>query len=239
MVEDGRQVYAWETDKEQSPFTCPACQGKVVLKQGDIKIHHFAHAPGHACEYGGGETVEHLETKRAIFEALRDNSDVSRLQLERNLKTVIPDISCYIGDTRVAIEVQRSNINIETIERRLTEYTRLNIAVMWVLLDRPSHYPTLRRRWTRDDCVPLAVWKQYLLDLYGGRLCFHLNGRYVSQFSLWNWSKGRYVLQKTYGARWLGDFDIVKNGWAQRYFGDDAYPGFYLWKVSGNPQIEF
>jgi competence CoiA-like predicted nuclease len=30
-------------------FTCPKCKDQLILKQGDIVIHHFGHYPGSVC----------------------------------------------------------------------------------------------------------------------------------------------------------------------------------------------
>lgn len=40
------EVQAAEVRAGDGPFHCSACQGSVILKQGRIKIPHFAHLPG-------------------------------------------------------------------------------------------------------------------------------------------------------------------------------------------------
>lgn len=49
------------------PFRCPACQGPVILKQGDVKTWHFSHRPGSDCATGF-ETALHLFAKQILLE---------------------------------------------------------------------------------------------------------------------------------------------------------------------------
>lgn len=38
-------VLASSVTKEDGPFTCPMCDGPVLVKKGRVTIHHFAHIP--------------------------------------------------------------------------------------------------------------------------------------------------------------------------------------------------
>src|SRR5215469_18611756 len=49
---DKRSRLAWEVTKGDGPFTCPECKASVLLRKGEIKIHHFAHIPSTSCQYG-------------------------------------------------------------------------------------------------------------------------------------------------------------------------------------------
>ncbi len=50
-------------------YSCPACRERVILKRGDKKRPHFAHAPGSLCV---GESVLHLLSKMMVRQVLWD-----------------------------------------------------------------------------------------------------------------------------------------------------------------------
>ena len=79
-------IIAWDAKQADGPFMCPGCRQEVILKQGYITIHHFAHKPGAECpyhDYHQGESTLHLGAKKEIYDALLRHPAVSRLQLER------------------------------------------------------------------------------------------------------------------------------------------------------------
>ena len=45
-------------------FSCPICEGEVVLRRGDIRQSHFAHKPDTGCS---GEGVRHKIAKQMIY----------------------------------------------------------------------------------------------------------------------------------------------------------------------------
>ena len=61
-----KEVLSMEVEKEDGPFFCPSCRGKVILKKGRIKIPHFAHKPPVTCIYGKGESEIHYKAKLEI-----------------------------------------------------------------------------------------------------------------------------------------------------------------------------
>ncbi len=110
------------------------CNDEVVLKKGSVRIHYFAHKPPLACAYGKGESDEHLKCKLEIYENLIKQPNVTKCEIERNLQSVRPDISCYIGKIPVAIEVQISALGLDEIIYRTIEYRQKGIFVLWLLL---------------------------------------------------------------------------------------------------------
>jgi len=100
----------------------------------------------------GGETDAHRRCKIEIFEALQNQPHIRDAGLERSLKSVRPDVSAYIGNVPVAIEVQISSLSLETIAHRTREYERKGIYVLWLLqwtpeLDDPRYAPRLWEKW--------------------------------------------------------------------------------------------
>ncbi len=172
---NGSRILTWRAEKREAPFYCPECQAVVTLKKGAIREHHFAHKPPVNCQYGTGESKLHERVKRSIYEALRQNPDCSKCELERRLAGVRPDVSLYIGNTPVAIEIQRSTIRVDEILRRTVQYTKLGVHLLWLI-----PFPT------PDSDLPYRPpeWQKYLHTLYFGRLYFWVVGALVQPVHL-------------------------------------------------------
>lgn len=160
---DGRKVGAWEVDKRERPFLCPCCSEVVTLRRGGIIAPHFAHKPPVLCEYGTGESEEHRRCKIAIYEALLLHPQVARCEMERDLGAVRPDVSAYINNVAVAIEVQASNLTLEKIRRRTEEYARRGIYVLWL----PIYKESLKR-----ELYNPRPWERWLHEAYSGRVYY-------------------------------------------------------------------
>ena len=69
LANDGELVHVQDADRgARCACICPACGQPVVAKQGEVRIWHFAHAPGAECK-AGAETALHLAAKEAIRRA--------------------------------------------------------------------------------------------------------------------------------------------------------------------------
>ena len=68
VSENDNRILARDASKE-SKFFCPSCQEQLILKKGNVKIHHFAHKAESTCLYAG-ESLDHLTTKLQIYDAL-------------------------------------------------------------------------------------------------------------------------------------------------------------------------
>lgn len=164
---DGRKVGAWEVDKNERPFLCPCCSEVVTLRRGGIKAPHFAHQPPVTCEYGTGESEEHRRCKISIYEALVAHPCVSKCEVERDLGAVRPDVSAYINNVPVAIEVQASNLTLQKIRQRTEEYARRGIYVLWL----PIYKESLKR-----ELYSPRPWEHWLHEAYFGRVYYWLEG---------------------------------------------------------------
>jgi len=164
---DKLKVAAWEASRDDRPFLCHCCNGVVTLRRGGVRAAHFAHQPPIICEYGAGESEEHRRCKIAIYESLRADPRVTKCELERNLGTVRPDVSLYINNVPVAIEVQVSRLSLEKIVHRTSEYRRKKIYVLWL----PIYHAGLRRELYRPQ-----PWELWLHAAYFGRVYYWLEG---------------------------------------------------------------
>ena len=165
---DNGAVLAMEAHKDDGPFHCPQCEEEVILKQGRVKIAHFAHFPDADCSYASEpESAEHLSVKLEIYEALKAEPGVSKLQVERYLKEVRPDISFCYENRYIAIEVQISPLRFDELIRRTTAYAQKNIYVLWT--------PILPMNVFSGRYAPKA-WERTIHELYEGVVYYWVSG---------------------------------------------------------------
>lgn len=160
---DGRKIGAWEAERDERPFLCPCCSEVVTLRRGGIIAPHFAHKPPVVCEYGTGESEEHRRCKISIYEALIAHPRVEKCEMERDLGAVRPDVSAYINNVPVAIEVQASNLSLQKIHRRTAEYARRSIYVLWL--------PIYKEQLKRELYSP-RPFERWLHEAYFGRVYY-------------------------------------------------------------------
>lgn len=163
----GQKVAAWEVERSDGPFRCFCCRQVVRLRKGEIKAAHFAHVPPVNCEYGAGESEAHRRCKLSLYESLSADPRVRKCEVERDLGTVRPDVSAYISDVPVAIEVQLSNLPLQRIQFRTAEYARKGIYVLWL----PLHGAELR-----GELYAPRPWEEWLHAAYFGRVYYWLDG---------------------------------------------------------------
>jgi competence protein CoiA len=116
-------------------YTCANCGEDVILKQGRIKIHHFAHKRLSDCSWAKRETREHRLAKTVIRDAFRARSFQAEFEAEvlsgegnRRADVLLTNPS----GARVAIEVQYTSILYDAIERRTSAYIAAGVPVIWV-----------------------------------------------------------------------------------------------------------
>jgi len=170
---DGEIVDAYFEKKSNGPFVCLVCNEEVVLRSGQNRIDHFAHANPFACEYAQGESDLHRTCKREISDALSREKNVRNVFLELPLGTVRPDVSAEINGTPVAIEIQISSLSVETIMCRTIDYHQRGIYVLWLLpwkadLDGERYAP--------------SMWEKWIHACYFGRVYYWLRGLEVAEY---------------------------------------------------------
>jgi len=199
-TKDNSKVFARDVLKSESPFACPKCGHNLILKKGQIKVHHFAHKPPSSCQYGAGETEAHRKCKETIYLELRRCNHVRDLDVEVNFGSVVADVYCKIGGVPVAIEIQRSNLSIQDIVSRTIEYERLGINVLWLALydDR-----------LKEDKYSPKAWEKWCHATYFGRVYY--------------WCSGLKVLPVHYSDYKLY---VAESSWHNEY-GEEEYAGGY------------
>ena len=163
-TEDELKVMANKSEKVHGPFQCPACKYALVLRKGNIKVHHFAHKTKGYCQRGEGESETHKKCKESIYNALSQYDHITDLDLEVDLGTVIADVFCVIQNVPVAIEIQRSNLSVNKITERTSAYEKLGIYVLWLALFNKA-------RFAKDHFSPSA-WEKWCHATYFGRVYY-------------------------------------------------------------------
>lgn len=127
------QVDADEASLLDDDYYCPNCDAKVVLRNGLVKIAHFAHL-SKTCQYAG-ESQLHLQMKKQIYQYIIKTigKKVKSLKLEKKLHSVRPDIFIEGNRKNVAIEVQASALTPAEILHRTEKYKEENTYVIWVI----------------------------------------------------------------------------------------------------------
>jgi len=178
LNEEKLRCFAWLTEKDDGPFVCPECLSEVIIKKGWVKEHHFAHIPPYTCQYGSGESQTHYKAKRELYNHLNNHPSCDKCEVERSLKGVRPDVSLYINKIPVAIEIQRSSIDIDQIIKKAKIYTNLGIYLIYLF---PQKEPKLtfhsgEKRWV---CRP-NQWEKFLHSLTFGRAYYWEGGLNIS-----------------------------------------------------------
>lgn len=128
------RIEAREADKGPE-YRCPLCREIVILKQGRIVIHHFAHKPPVNCSWGQGETIAHREAKKLFQDEFKWRG------LRAEVEHVVPSLP---GDRRAdvmvwspqgiphAIELQHTPVDYDNLERRTRSYIAAGVRPIWI-----------------------------------------------------------------------------------------------------------
>lgn len=135
IAKDEREnlTYADQAKKETLYF-CPACCKKVFLKRGTYIAAHFAHYANNNCtSFSEGETLEHLEGKKILYNWFRACN--LPVELEPYLKELNqrPDLLIKKGKRRISIEFQCSPLKESDFIERTEGYLSKDIEVIWIL----------------------------------------------------------------------------------------------------------
>lgn len=206
----------------------------MVLKKGNIKVHHFAHKATNMCPVSAGETLQHLMTKQSIYDSLVLDAHVTELELEKDLGFARPDVFAKIDSYPVAVEVQRSILSAHDIAQRTANYHRMGIAVLWVALPTKELY---------SDRYSPKAWEKWLHAACFGRVYYWIDGQellpvHYDSYDLWveetDFGGGYYRASKRWrtpfaakSVRISDEFSPIERGkWAG---GSIVIPACTLW----------
>lgn len=117
------------------PYTCPDCEGELILKYGLKKRAHFAHK--NPCDYAASESEskEHLFAKSLLFSYLERQGAVA-ITLEKRFKDIsrIADLYFEWQGRPYVIEIQKSVLSQHAFESRTSDYQSKGIKVIWIFI---------------------------------------------------------------------------------------------------------
>lgn len=160
---------AWDKDSKRihidkaergGDYFCPTCGAKMIVKKGEVRIHHFAHAPGSICSdhwhYDMSEW--HLSWQNRFPENTQEIVKIK--DHERHRADVL------LEDKKIVIEFQHSPLSAEEFEDRNSFYASLGYKIIWVFdLIEEFHDDSIKMslknssvyRWSR----PIAALKDF------------------------------------------------------------------------------
>jgi competence protein CoiA len=116
----------------------------------------------------------HYYAKHELHELLSAHPACRECKLERTIGAVRPDISLYINNVPIAIELQHSSISVEEIRERTDKYTEQGMNVFWLVLEGLGD-PDIYSQVDRDKYAP-SIWERYLHAMYFGRVYYYHKG---------------------------------------------------------------
>ncbi len=173
---EGTVLIARDVTKQDGPFRCSACEAQMIIKKGLLKIDHFAHVPNTSCEYGSGETEEHLVAKMSIYDNLRAKDINVILEKPLSPKVRADLLIEYPSGRKVAIEVQRSTMTREECIRRMLNYQETGIPVLWILLN------DVKDGWKR-----VIQQEKFFHGIYFGKVIYFDHGSVLKVFTFSDW----------------------------------------------------
>lgn len=135
---NGELIQAYQAskqkDKNGEEYYCPACNGKLVLKKGNIMIAHFAHHQHADCAiFSEGETLPHLKGKQLLLEKFEGEGVKVTLECWLPELQQRPDLLLVLADgKKIAVEYQCSPISPADLLARTQGYQKFGYEVWWI-----------------------------------------------------------------------------------------------------------
>lgn len=119
---NGDLVEAKRASKEDE-YICPCCEQPLILRQGTIKVPHFAHKSGHECDAWYGEMSEWHRQWQEMF-PIENREVVINCNGERHRADV-----CF---GKYVVEFQNSPMSYKEFDKRTKFYTDAGYKLIWV-----------------------------------------------------------------------------------------------------------
>ncbi|MGL5042643.1 MAG: competence protein CoiA [Culicoidibacterales bacterium] len=149
----GRVVFI-EAAKVGGQLFCPICQKAVTVRAGKYQKKHFAHK--NKITKKNHDFSEHLQLQKQIYQSLTGVG----IKVELEYKTAggnRADIYTEFGNRKVIIEVQRTAISFERVQKRILSYKNSGHEVLWLI---PFELIT-----NQTSVLKLKIWVHYLIQL--------------------------------------------------------------------------
>ena len=130
--QEGNLVSALETSlQRKESYSCPGCQGVVLLRHGQVMCPHFAHKSLQDCQFfSENESAQHLSLKAALYKSLVNHGE--KVRIEKVLSEMGQIADLFVGDS-LALEVQCSRLSQQRLRERTCAYHQAGYEVRWLL----------------------------------------------------------------------------------------------------------
>jgi len=108
-------------------YKCKSCDAEMILKKGEVKIHHFAHKVKDNCVFGKKESKEHYEMKYHLRDLFGRNIEMEKIIFDgdtRHIADVVYD--------NVVFEVQFSPMPFDEFKKRTLGFSKNGYKVVWI-----------------------------------------------------------------------------------------------------------
>ena len=125
LDKDDNKVYI-ENAKRNQEYFCPCCGSKMILKLGDIRIHHFSHTSERVCNdtWHYDMTDWHYDWQQKF--PLEYQEVVKSANGQKHRADVL------IEEAKVVFEFQHSPLSPDEFEERNKFYNQLGYKVIWI-----------------------------------------------------------------------------------------------------------
>jgi hypothetical protein len=149
LDKDNKKVHIDNTIRSEDYF-CPCCGSKMVLRMGDIRIHHFAHPSDSICRdtWHYDMTEWHYEWQNRFPKEYQEIVKTKDGQKHR--------ADVLIESEKVVFEFQHSPLSPDEFENRNSFYNSLGYKVIWIF-DAEEQYQNEQIENYRSD---LWSWKR-------------------------------------------------------------------------------
>ena len=170
-VSDNSSVYAGNVYKEHGPFYCPVCLSEAIVRKCTEMEDHFAHKARLSPTIKSKDQKLHNFCRDFLTEKLKKNFPDGRWLAERiieenkekDLKEIKPDISGIINKKPIAIEIQLSPYTVNKIFKKLEEYKKRKIYVLYIV----PLFEDLGEKAFRP-----RLYEKYLHSIYYGKVYY-------------------------------------------------------------------
>ncbi len=166
MDKNNKIVVAQDVNRDDGPFRCTFCHNFMIIRKGNVKIHHFAHTKDSNCPYANGESMEHEMAKLNLY-----NLAISK-GIEAKMEDVLServraDLTLMTNKGKIAIEFQKSGMMDEYARLRMEHYKEIKIPVIWIMLKNDNYSEHNKEsNVTTKDLIFYNVYHSIIYTLY-------------------------------------------------------------------------
>ncbi len=122
---NGERVHIDDTDKSLNYF-CPCCKGKLILKMGMIRAHHFAHEPNFVCnDFWNYDISDWHISWQSLFP--KDCQEIVK-----EIKGIRHRADVLLEKEKVVFEFQHDALSSFEFDNRNEFYNTLGYKVIWI-----------------------------------------------------------------------------------------------------------